>query len=79
MKTVKKVGIVLLVVVIANLAFILFIHHRNEVYRREWFLRFNQNMEETLKSNGPVKVGPHTWALPSANTTHPVTNKPISN
>ena len=79
MKTVKKVGIVLLVVLIANLAFILFMHHRNVIYQKEWINMLMQDVDETMKSNGMVKVGSNTWELPYTNRIHSVTNKPISN
>ncbi|HKW28153.1 MAG TPA: hypothetical protein VJT54_02375 [Verrucomicrobiae bacterium] len=79
MKTAKKVGIVLLVVVTANLAFILFVHRRTVIYQKEWFNMLMQDVDETMKSNGMVKVGSNTWELPNTNRIPSVTNKPISN
>lgn len=79
MKRLKIAGIVLFAVIIVNLAFILFMHHRNEVYRREWFKKWSEQMDATMKSNGLVNVGGNTWELPDKRSTNTSGTNSISN
>jgi hypothetical protein len=49
------------------------------IKREQWFREWSDHMDATFKSNGLVKVGSNTWALPDRRGTNISGTNQISN
>jgi hypothetical protein len=66
----KRYVLFLLIGAVVLTAFIIIRQKQLEVRRKQWFREWSDQMDATMKSNGLVNVGGHTWALPNNRSTN---------